>query len=427
MEHLGGVKSDEVVFSILFDVAIKSSQFTVAERLLEEMKKRGLEFKRFGKVSKIQYYGMQEDAVGVQRSFDEFVSSGEIVDTVVMNCVMTAFIRAGEVETAKQLYAKMMEAEAASQAATGPSMDPKRRRESNLRSEMGLYRNDAKKLGRVLQGSAALKGTLPDYHRALQDSFRAVPDTRTFHIFLSLHANTTADINGFKSILADMEKAYVVPPRGMIFLLYFSGFARNGRYNKGWTAEQLQETWKSYLRALHESSTRLTELYRNQQKSGLTTPFLGGTSAFEVAYPSVTREPSDFNTTLPTSGSASKGKSHEVGNPKARTMTQADGKPGADNAFRDMEGADEEIEEHAQHRQHSSEEIETRIENGVFLGRRMIVTILRAFGACCGPDEIMKVWLQMERIWQPRKRKALDVMITREELEKQMNRTQRRS
>lgn len=71
------------------------------------------------------------------------------------------------------------------------------------------------------------------------------------------------------------------------------------------------------------------------------------------------------------------------------------------------------------------QEMERRIENGVFLGRRMIITILRAFGACCKPEDVMEVWMTIERIWQPKKRKALDVMIIKEELEKQMERIRR--
>jgi hypothetical protein len=68
-------------------------------------------------------------------------------------------------------------------------------------------------------------------------------------------------------------------------------------------------------------------------------------------------------------------------------------------------------------------ELERRIENGVFLGRSMIIVILGAFGTCCGPRQVMDVWMIMEKIWQPQKRRTLDVLAVQEELEKQMNRT----
>lgn len=63
-------------------------------------------------------------------------------------------------------------------------------------------------------------------------------------------------------------------------------------------------------------------------------------------------------------------------------------------------------------------ELGRRIENGVFLGRRMILLIIRAFGTCCGPEEVMDVWLSLERIWRPQKRKSLDVLAVKEELNK---------
>ncbi|RAL05817.1 pentatricopeptide repeat protein [Aspergillus ibericus CBS 121593] len=419
MEHLGGIKSDGVVFTILFDIAIKASQFTVAERLLEEMKKRNIQFRRFGKVSQLYYCGMQGDVAGIQQAFEEFVSSGEIVDTVVMNCLMASFIRAGDVETAQQIYAQMMEAQATLQQAGDQSLGSQHPGSPNLVSEMNLYRSRVRKLGRVLQESTSLQGILPDHHRALQNSVRAIPDTRTFHILLSLHAHKTADIHAFMSVLADMEKVFVVPPRGMIYLLLFDGFARNGRHRKGWTAERLQVTWKAYLRALYESRGRLTEMYRSHQgKPVAENASHGGPVALDVGWPSISRKPSGLYTPLPLAGTATKG-SGDVRNQEQQVMEPSDEDIDIDELFKQQA-------QNPQPEPQASEENERRIENGVFLGRRMIIIILRAFGACCGPDELTRVWLQIERIWQPEKRKALDVLAVKEELERQMNRLQGR-
>ncbi|OOF97822.1 hypothetical protein ASPCADRAFT_205086 [Aspergillus carbonarius ITEM 5010] len=419
MEHIGGIKSDGVVFTILFDIAIKASQFTVAERLLEEMKKRNLQFRRFGKVSQLYYYGMQGDIAGIQRAFDGFVSSGEIVDTVVMNCLMASFIRAGDVETAQQLYARMLETQATSHQAGDLTLGSKHPGSSNLTSEMNLYRSRVRKLGRVLQESAPLQGILPEHHRALQNSVRAIPDTRTFYIFLSLHAHQTADIHAFMSILADMEKVFVVPPRGMIYLLLFDGFARNGRHRKGWTAERLQVTWKAYLRALYESRKRLTEMFRRQpEKLASENALHSGPVALEVGWPSISRKPSGLYTPLPLAGTAVK-ETDEVRNQEQQVLDQSDEDVDIDELFKQQA-------QNPQPEPQALEENERRIENGVFLGRRMVIIILRAFGACCGPEELMKAWLQIERIWQPEKRKAQDVLAVREELERQMNSLQRR-
>ncbi|PYI06633.1 hypothetical protein BO78DRAFT_343215 [Aspergillus sclerotiicarbonarius CBS 121057] len=419
MEHLGGVKSDGVVFTILFDIAIKASQFTVAERLLAEMKKRNIQFRRFGKVSQLYYCGMQGDVDGIQQAFEEFVSSGEIVDTVVMNCLMASFIRAGDVEMAQQIYAQMLEAQATLQQAGDLSHGSKHPGSPNLMSEMNLYRSRVRKLGRVLQESTSLQGILPDHHRALQNSVRAIPDTRTFHIFLSLHAHKTADIHAFMSILADMEKVFVVPPRGMIYLLLFDGFARNGRHRKGWTAERLQVTWKAYLRALYESRGRLTEMFRSHPGKPIAENALhNGPVTLDVGWPSISRKPSGLYTPLPLAGTATE-ESGEGRNQEQQVMDQSDEDIDIDELFKQQA-------QNPQPEPQALEENERRIENGVFLGRRMIIIILRAFGGCSGPEELMKVWLQIERIWQPEKRKALDVLAVREELERQMNRLQGR-
>ncbi|PYH36453.1 pentatricopeptide repeat protein [Aspergillus neoniger CBS 115656] len=438
MEYLARVKSDDVVFTILFDIAIKANQFTVAERLLEEMKKRNIEFRRFGKVSKLYYCGMQEDVAGIQETFNEFVSSGEIVDTVVMNCLMASFIRAGDVDSAKQIYAEMLEAQAKSQETGELSIESKHSKTPHLTSEMNLYRSRVKKLGRVLQESTSLKEIMPEHHRALQQSLHAIPDTRTFHIFLSLHAYKTADIHGFMSVLADMEKVFVVPPRGMIYLLLFDGFARNGRNKKGWTAERLRVAWKTYLRALYESRTRLIEMYRSQSGQHITEiPVLKAPAAMEIGWPTISRKPSGLYTPLPFADTAAK-EWGEAQNEEQKVMGQFDERKGVSHVNESMAALEEDIDVDELFRQQAqdlqnelqnepqdSEEIERRIENGVFLGRRMVIIILRAFGACCGPEELMKVWLQIIRIWQPEKRKALDVLAAKEELERQMNRLQR--
>jgi hypothetical protein len=71
---------------------------------------------------------------------------------------------------------------------------------------------------------------------------------------------------------------------------------------------------------------------------------------------------------------------------------------------------------------HQPDDLDKYLENGVFVGRKMIVVILRAFGACYGPKEVMEAWLQLERLWHPHHRKAADVLAVKEELDKQLSR-----
>ncbi|KAL4785726.1 hypothetical protein BJX76DRAFT_157925 [Aspergillus varians] len=418
MEHLAGIQSDGVVFTILFDIAIKAGQYTVADRLIEEMDRRNIQFGRAGKVAKIFYYGLMGDADGVSQAFDEFVESGEIVDTAVMNCLMASFLRAGEVESADQIYHQLLQTQSTTDLAR-----------HNLTSELVSYRKAAKKLGRVLQLSASLKRSLPEHHRVLQEALLAGPDTRTFHILLSHHAYKSGNLNAFKSVLGDMENVFPVPPRGMVYLLLFDGFAHHGRHKKGWTAEKLRVVWKSYLRALYESKTRVHHRSFTLPPSFVWENPLGGSG---VAAPSVsTSKSGQLYTPLPLATTNLQDVSlGPQGQDEQQQSVDEDVIDIDDKDMLDFDGAidvpDIDPTQQRPREEDSLESLEYRLENGVFLGRRMIIIILRAFGSCCGPDDVMEVWLRMESVWQPIKRRGLDVLAVKEELERQLNRASRR-
>lgn len=408
MEHLAGIESDPVVFTILFDIAIKASQFTVADRLLQEMSKRGIEFRRAGKVSKIYYYGMLRDVNGIHRAFDEFLAAGEIVDTAVLNC------------------------------------------QPALASELVLYRKAAKELNRAFEMAARIKNTLPAHHRALQESIPMSPDTRTFHIFLSYHAIHSGNLQAFSKIVEDMEKTFTIPPRGMIYLLLFEGFARHGRKKKGWTADKLRFAWRSYVRALYESRTRLNGDF-SIHRPALTweNPLKGDSPTVLTTLADSPRPTVGLYTPLP----SSTGETKAVSNVSERadgndvpSISEINDTPEENNVQDHSQCMDEKEDETnegeriielddgidldvddlflapTESAQSDSDPMEhelgRRIENGVFLGRRMILLIIRAFGTCCGPEEVMDVWLSLERIWRPQKRKSLDVLAVKEELNK---------
>ncbi|KAL5362304.1 hypothetical protein BJX96DRAFT_153712 [Aspergillus floccosus] len=433
MEHVGGVKSDGIVFGILFDIAIKAGQFTVADRLLEEMAKRDVSFSRAGKVSRIYYYGMLRDPDGIRQALDDFVASGEIVDTPVLNCLLASFLRAGDTETAESLYRRMLQ----SQKSTGLDLEQRIQHQPGLTSELVVYRKKSRKLNTLLQISAPLREKLPEHHRALQEAFPMAPDTRTFHILLSFHCYETGDIQAFGSVLKDMEKTFAVPPRGMIYLLLFSGFARNGRKRKGWTAERLRGVWKAYLRALYESRARFNDrLHSRPAKPTWENPLESDPTLVKARPPSLPHTPRGLYTPLPTSNHVNESeKTHASTAGPRSTSTHASEEQSQPSEHSEATYHDDDeidTDELFGHRTRDPptgheelEGLERQIENGVFLGRRMIIIILRAFGTCCGPKEVMEVWLRLERLWQPKRRRALDVLAVKEELEKQMTRVRR--
>ncbi|PKY02187.1 pentatricopeptide repeat protein [Aspergillus campestris IBT 28561] len=410
MEHVRGIQADNVVFNYV---------------------KRGIVFHRAGKVTEIFFYGAVGDVEAIRRCFDEFVASGEIVDTVVMNCLLRAFLKAGDHERAEQLYQSMV----AAQRTLILDGDRWIHGKGRLTAEFAQYRKRNKELNRLLQLSGALKDRLPEHHRALQNAFSMVPDTRTFHILLSHHAHHTGDIHAFMSVVQDMEKTFTVPPRGMIYTMLFEGFAINARKRRGWTSARLQQSWEVYLRAIYESKARFYDRVHNRHlvwESPVKDWMATATAGSQVTLPKV---PKGLYTPLPTEQdilvetrlSEMTEKPSEPAEDDSPSLSEAGDPPDAERA--DHLDHEEMFDPHAHNLQDDQDlldGLEHRIENGVFLGRRMIVTILRAFGSCCGPREVMDVWLKIEHLWQPQRRKAIDVMKVREELDKQINMGQER-
>ncbi|KAJ9297863.1 hypothetical protein DTO271G3_4084 [Paecilomyces variotii] len=416
MERVAGIESDDVVFSTLFDIAIKAGQYTVADRLMEEMKTRGIPFRRSMKVSKIYYHGFLRDVEGIRRAFDDFIKSGEIVDTVVLNCLIVSFLKAGEPGTAEQLYDRMMEAQKKleKELQVGSQRLP---HHPTLTSDMPTYRKRMRELRRTLNLSTSLRDELPEEHRLLQDSLSMAPDTRTFHIFLSYHASQTGNLFAFMSVLKDMERTFDVPPRAMVYLFLFEGFARFGRKRRQWSAERLQDVWKSYLRLLYETRMSVIDRTTLRRDKLLWENPLSNSVDEEMREKLLKNTPNELYAPLPFREMNSKKQSKEG------ALDEED-QYGTDETEEDAD--EDEAEEMLKNpRQAGVEkelgELEKRIENGVFLGRRVILAILRAFGACSGPYAVMNVWLRLERIWQPKKRKAIDVMAIKDELERQLS------
>ncbi|KAL1854293.1 hypothetical protein Plec18167_000212 [Paecilomyces lecythidis] len=414
MERVAGIESDGVVFSTLFDIAIKAGQYTVADRLMDEMRKRDIPLRRSMKVSKIYYHGFVRDVEGIRQAFDDFIKSGEIVDTAVLNCLIVSFLKAGELDTAEQLYDRMMEAQKKFEKDlyAGSQRLP---HHPTLTSDMPSYRKKMRELRRTLNLSSSLKDELPEEHRLLQASLPMAPDTRTFHILLSHHASQTGNLFKFMSVLKDMERTFDVPPRAMVYLFLFEGFARFGRKRRHWSAERLQDVWRSYLRLLYE--TRMSVIDRNvlrRDKPSWENP-LSKSMEEEMKDKLLKDTPNELYTPLPF---------HET-NPKEQN--DEDALDEEDQHETEEDADDDEADEMLKNPRLAGVEkelgeLERRIENGVFLGRRVILAILRAFGACSGPDAVMNAWLRLERIWQPKKRKALDVMAIKDELERQLSR-----
>ncbi|KAL2364779.1 hypothetical protein RJZ56_002299 [Blastomyces dermatitidis] len=393
MEHEGLVPSSSIAFNILYDVAIKARQWKVADKVIEEMKARGLELSRFGRVAHIFSYGLRGDAEGVRKAYHEFIQLGEVVDTVVLNCVMVSLLRCGEQHVAEKIYERMKDM----------YLTLKAQRPELLNSSVypspsdnyAAYRKATKRLGRVLGMTTFLRDKLPEHHRALQRAMPLTPDGKTFHIFLWHHANVTGDLQRIIALLEDMKVTFAIPPQGMIYIFLFHGFAAHGgKEGTQWTYKRLKGVWKHFLRALYHSKSELSAKRGTKcrrEKFVWESPLSDEPDSSSRGSDSVEEAREESSDSMLHDNDRGV---HQVSSSNA---SREDGPP---NPFEEDETDDD-----------------WRYENTVYLGRKLIVSCLRAHAACGGPEAVLDVWERIERLWKPESQKKADILAVKTVLE----------
>lgn len=237
MEHIAGVKADEVTFNILFDVACKAGKFTLAEMLYKEMENRGLPETRFRHVSLIWFHGLKADGDGVRAAFNELEKAGEIIDTIVLNALIASFTRCNEASQAEQIYGFMIEK-------SNPEMRPKTYLEKrDLRTTYQKWADAVK--------------DQPDKHAELQAQASMGPDVHTYRILFNYFGVTFGDLEKVAVFLDELIELKI-PLHGGHFLAFFKGFAMHGglRYTK-WTEDLLERTWTIFMTAIDEEAEDL--------------------------------------------------------------------------------------------------------------------------------------------------------------------------
>ncbi|KAJ5113373.1 hypothetical protein N7456_001907 [Penicillium angulare] len=436
MEHFAGIRADNVVFTTLFDTAIKAGQFVVASRLEDEMHKRGKKFGREGLVSKILYYGIQKDSDGISATFETFIQSGELVDTVVLNALIGSYLRAGEVETAEHLYKRMMHVQTSRYGGSLKS-NPRFSNQPSLRTDFSSYRAETKTLGRLLKMAPRLKKNSLKDHTALQNSLPMTPDTRTFYILLRYYARETGDLDMFMSILRDMERTFEVPPRHVVYLFLFEGFAAHGRRKKAWSVERLRRTWLGFIDAVRDSRARVFAFDLKNPHMTWENPLVKEDPEVEDPAKEISDDSSSFYIPLPSTSTEAHHSTPEQSSPvssdsvdalansekgqDSQDSTNEEGSHAKDHVFEaDMDDPDNSL--NRQDIDHAAK----RLQNGVFVGRQMAIAILRAFGCCCGPRAVTEVWSQLEPMWNSENRKESDTAAVKDVLDQEMSRPPRR-
>lgn len=236
MEQEASIRSGSITFNILFDMAAKAGKFALAEMILNEMGNRKLKYNRYSRNSFIFYHGLRGDGDAVRRAYREFVKAGEIVDTVVMNCVITSLIRAGEPAAAEQVYERMKRMHAKQ---TGHRLPP------------GNWR-EIRDLSRLLYRAAEHFKEDPWKLQKLREEQSITPDVQTYAHFIEYHVSQTGELRRIAAFLAEMRHLGL-PMHGRIFTKLFKGFTYHGgvRYTS-WTRARLEIVWESMLGAIDQ-------------------------------------------------------------------------------------------------------------------------------------------------------------------------------
>lgn len=231
MEHIAGVKGSSATFNVLFDVACKAGKFVLAEMIYKEMEARKLPADRFHHVSMIFYYGLQKSGDGARAAYKALVEAGEIVDTVVLNAMISALIRSHETSAAINIYERMKRSHLEN-ADSKPAP-----------SDFLMRRSITRKLQRMAMAAKKDPEKLEKYQ---SDSIIA-PNLRTFKILVAHLAVDAGELDKTAQILEEM-KWFGIPPDGALFLPLFKGFAKHGgiRYTH-WTDARLEKVYEALI------------------------------------------------------------------------------------------------------------------------------------------------------------------------------------
>ncbi|KAI0541421.1 hypothetical protein GGR58DRAFT_456987 [Xylaria digitata] len=238
MEKEAKLKGNEVTFNILFDAASKAGKFNLAEMIYKEMTHRGFAYNRYHHISLIHFFGLKQDSSSVRAGYREMVEAGEIVDTVVLNCLIASFIRCGEEQSAEHVYEKMK--------AFNKDLPTLPHRDYTM----------GKAITKVLTMFARVGRKHPSMRPVFQKSALLSPDLQTYRILINHYGLRLGNLSKVAQFLDEM-KAFMVPLNGMVFLALFQSFSIHGGPSSEWSAQRLESVWDAFLDAMDSGADGL--------------------------------------------------------------------------------------------------------------------------------------------------------------------------
>ncbi|KAI5456537.1 hypothetical protein BGZ63DRAFT_417536 [Mariannaea sp. PMI_226] len=238
MERGANVKGNDVTFNVLFDIASKVGNFTLADMIYREMETRGIQYNRYHHVSLIHYFGLKLDSGGIRAAYRDMVEAGEMVDTVVLNCVISGLLRCGEESAAEETYERMKNGHGLT------SSIPERN------YMMGRV------VTKVLMMFTKVGKEYPELQKTLQDNVQLAPNNHTYKLFVDHYATRIGDLSKVAQFLDEM-KHLKITIHPTVFLALFKGFYLHGGYTSSeWSEQRLEGVLMALYQAKDEADKR---------------------------------------------------------------------------------------------------------------------------------------------------------------------------
>ncbi|KAF1983009.1 hypothetical protein K402DRAFT_414616 [Aulographum hederae CBS 113979] len=265
MESVAQVRSSHVTFTIMFDIASKAGKFALADIIMKEMQTRGLKLDGIFQTALIFSHSLRQDGSAVRKAYKDYVDQGNIVDTVVLNCVISSLYRCHEPAAAEHIFTRMKEMhhartasldrstssslDSSSNSSNSPSASPNSPSSSPIPTPppkpqlFPRHWRDARSLGRVLNRAGRLFAHDAASRQKIQDLCPVAPNTDTYKLVIRHHALVRGDFDRAMALVAEMPE-WDLAISGQVFFYLFSAFAVHGGLPySGWTGARLEVVW----------------------------------------------------------------------------------------------------------------------------------------------------------------------------------------
>lgn len=275
-----GVQATIVTFNILFDAAIRAGRFALADTICDEIKERKFTLDRSFRTSMIYYAGLRRDGDAVRQAFRELVNAGEIVDTLVMNCVIVSLVRAGEGASAENAYLKMKHLHETKFGSPGPRNWRERKlRGIEMHQVAKQLRQDKEKHESSFFGGSFSSDSMKE---EAQRRAPIHPDAHTYRILIRYYAYEAGNLDRCRELLSETKDGGW-PVHGSVYLYLFTGFHLHGGHAyTAWNRRNLEQFWTEFIDASSPERLKKAEfLAKAEQQSawGEGSPFFPDISA----------------------------------------------------------------------------------------------------------------------------------------------------